>query len=194
MLKTWIIIQSSYMFLRTLLEGIGLPEPYFRFEASEYKKPLHICVCAYYNPYFFERVLMWFLFLLSAVQVWFWHRGFFLWGNNLFGSHHCWFLVIYGYTNLRKKKDKSIVSIPISRVENAEVLCLGLVSIAVFMVVMPLFRATGSILLQMAPTSVPSSALNKCWRQVCANSSIHSLTEFLHNLVPIYFHVEIFVR
>lgn len=52
------------------------------------------------------------------------------------------------------------------RVQNAEVLCLGLVSVAVFMLVMPLFKATGGILLQMAPLSVPTSALSKCWRQV----------------------------
>lgn len=52
------------------------------------------------------------------------------------------------------------------RVSNAEVLCLGLVSVAVFMLVMPLFKRTGAILLQMAPPSIPSSALSKCWRQV----------------------------
>lgn len=54
----------------------------------------------------------------------------------------------------------------ICRVQNAEVLCFGLVSVAVFVLVMPLFRATGGILLQMAPPSIPPSALNKCWRQV----------------------------
>ncbi|XP_078442524.1 cation efflux family protein [Wolffia australiana] len=53
-------------------------------------------------------------------------------------------------------------------VENAEVLCLGLVSIAIFMVAIPLFRSTGSTLLQAAPTKVPSSAFNKCWRQISA--------------------------
>lgn len=52
------------------------------------------------------------------------------------------------------------------RVNNAEVLCLGLVSVTVFMLVMPLFKATGGILLQMAPPSIPSSALSKCFRQV----------------------------
>ncbi|KAI3474524.1 hypothetical protein Pfo_029439 [Paulownia fortunei] len=51
-------------------------------------------------------------------------------------------------------------------VNNAEVLCLGLVSVTVFMLVMPLFKATGGVLLQMAPRSIPSSALSKCWRQV----------------------------
>ncbi|KAM2568434.1 hypothetical protein TB2_008668 [Malus domestica] len=51
-------------------------------------------------------------------------------------------------------------------VQNAEVLCFGLVSVAVFMLVMPLFRASGGILLQMAPPNVPPSALSKCWRQV----------------------------
>lgn len=52
------------------------------------------------------------------------------------------------------------------RVQNAEVLCLGLVSVAVFMLVMPLFKASGGILLQMAPPSMPTSALSKCCRQV----------------------------
>lgn len=52
------------------------------------------------------------------------------------------------------------------RVENAEVLCLGLVSVTVFMLVMPLFKATGGVLLQMAPPNIPSSALSKCLRQV----------------------------
>lgn len=52
------------------------------------------------------------------------------------------------------------------RVKNAEVLCLGLVSVTVFMLVMPLFKATGGVLLQMAPPSIPSSALSKCLRQV----------------------------
>lgn len=52
------------------------------------------------------------------------------------------------------------------RVKNAEVLCLGLVSVAVFMLVLPLFKTTGGILLQMAPPSIPPSALSKCRRQV----------------------------
>ncbi|XP_038720207.1 metal tolerance protein C2 isoform X2 [Tripterygium wilfordii] len=51
-------------------------------------------------------------------------------------------------------------------VENAEVLCLGLVSVAVFMLVMPLFKTTGGILLQMSPPSIPPSAMTKCLRQV----------------------------
>ncbi|WMV19342.1 hypothetical protein MTR67_012727 [Solanum verrucosum] len=54
----------------------------------------------------------------------------------------------------------------IRRVKNAEVLCLGLVSATVFFLVMPLFRTTGGILLQMAPPRIPSSALSKCWRQI----------------------------
>uniref|UniRef100_A0A2C9U473 Cation efflux protein transmembrane domain-containing protein n=1 Tax=Manihot esculenta TaxID=3983 RepID=A0A2C9U473_MANES len=51
-------------------------------------------------------------------------------------------------------------------VENAEVLCLGLVSVAVFVLVMPLFKSTAGVLLQMAPPSIHSSALNKCLRQL----------------------------
>ncbi|KAJ1281768.1 hypothetical protein BS78_04G331100 [Paspalum vaginatum] len=51
-------------------------------------------------------------------------------------------------------------------IENAEVLCLGIVSVAVFMLVLPLFKATGNILLQIAPGNVPPSALTKCSRQI----------------------------
>lgn len=57
-------------------------------------------------------------------------------------------------------------------VKNAEVLCLGLVSVTVFMIVMPLFKSTGGLLLQMAPPSVPTSALSKCWRQVNSREDI----------------------
>ncbi|XP_062221377.1 metal tolerance protein C2-like [Phragmites australis] len=53
-------------------------------------------------------------------------------------------------------------------VENAEVLCLGIVSVAVFMLVLPLFKATGNILLQIAPGNVPPSAFLKCCRQITA--------------------------
>ncbi|KAH7445459.1 hypothetical protein KP509_01G010200 [Ceratopteris richardii] len=51
-------------------------------------------------------------------------------------------------------------------VKNAETLCLGLVAIAVFLVVMPLFKATAGILLQMTPGTMSSSILNKCLRQI----------------------------
>lgn len=51
-------------------------------------------------------------------------------------------------------------------VKNAEMLCLGLVSIAIFIVVMPLFKAAASILLQTAPSGISSSAFNKCLRQI----------------------------
>ncbi|XP_010498516.1 PREDICTED: metal tolerance protein C2-like [Camelina sativa] len=57
-------------------------------------------------------------------------------------------------------------------VENAEVLCLGLVSVTVFMLVMPLFKATGGILLQMAPPNIPSSALSKCLRQITSREDV----------------------
>ncbi|GLT96191.1 hypothetical protein SLE2022_138340 [Rubroshorea leprosula] len=39
-------------------------------------------------------------------------------------------------------------------VNNAEVLCVGLVSVAVSMLFMPLFKATGSVLPQMAPPNI----------------------------------------
>lgn len=73
----------------------------------------------------------------------------------------------------------------VPRVNNAEVLCLGLVSVTVFMLVMPLFKVTGGILLQMAPPSIPSSALSKCFRQVvlfvCFSILLTFVIEILHN-------------
>ncbi|ERN17070.1 hypothetical protein AMTR_s00044p00068470 [Amborella trichopoda] len=72
-------------------------------------------------------------------------------------------------------------------VENAEVICLGLVSIAVFIVVMPLFKATGSVLLQTAPSSIPSSALAKCWRQISALEDVSEVSQTrFWELVPGY--------
>lgn len=62
-------------------------------------------------------------------------------------------------------------------VNNAEVLCLGLVSVTVFMLVMPLFKATGGILLQMAPPSIPSSALSKCFRQVASHEDVSEISQ-----------------
>lgn len=62
-------------------------------------------------------------------------------------------------------------------IENAEVLCLGLVSVTVFMLVMPLFKATGGILLQMAPPSIPPSAMSKCSRQISALEEVSELSE-----------------
>ncbi|ESQ48824.1 hypothetical protein EUTSA_v10020889mg [Eutrema salsugineum] len=57
-------------------------------------------------------------------------------------------------------------------VENAEVLCLGLVSVTVFMLVMPIFKATGGVLLQMAPPNIPPSALSKCLRQITSREDV----------------------
>lgn len=62
-------------------------------------------------------------------------------------------------------------------VNNAEVLCLGLVSGAVFMLVMPLFKASGGVLLQMAPPNVPSSALSKCWRQISSRQDVAEVSQ-----------------
>ncbi|CAL1370989.1 unnamed protein product [Linum trigynum] len=62
-------------------------------------------------------------------------------------------------------------------VKNAEVLCLGLVSVTVFMLVMPLFKAAGGVLLQMAPPSIPSSALSKCLRQITACEDVSEVSE-----------------
>ncbi|KAF9597265.1 hypothetical protein IFM89_016406 [Coptis chinensis] len=61
-------------------------------------------------------------------------------------------------------------------VKNAEVLCLGLVSVAVVMLVIPLFRTTGSILLQMSP-NIPSSALNKCLRQITSLEDVSEISQ-----------------
>ncbi|XP_068646884.1 metal tolerance protein C2 [Aristolochia californica] len=62
-------------------------------------------------------------------------------------------------------------------VKNAEVLCLGLVSSMVFVVVMPLFKATGGILLQMAPPSIPSSAFTKCLRQITSVEGVSEVSQ-----------------
>ncbi|KAJ4831069.1 Metal tolerance protein C2 [Turnera subulata] len=62
-------------------------------------------------------------------------------------------------------------------VRNAEVICLGLVSVTVFMLVMPLFKTTGGILLQMAPPSIPTSALSKCLRQVSARDEVIEVSQ-----------------
>lgn len=70
-------------------------------------------------------------------------------------------------------------------VQNAEVLCLGLVSVAVFMLVMPLFKASGGILLQMAPPSMPTTALSKCCRQITAREDVKEISQArLWELVP----------
>ncbi|GLT38603.1 hypothetical protein SLA2020_128410 [Shorea laevis] len=62
-------------------------------------------------------------------------------------------------------------------VNNAEVLCLGLVSVAVFMLVMPLFKATGGVLLQIAPPNIPSSGLSKCWRQITSREDVTEVSQ-----------------
>ncbi|XP_051185345.1 metal tolerance protein C2 [Lolium perenne] len=62
-------------------------------------------------------------------------------------------------------------------VENAEVLCLGIVSVAVFMLVLPLFKATGNILLQIAPGNVAPSAFIKCGRQITAYEDVSELSQ-----------------
>ncbi|XP_021283384.1 metal tolerance protein C2 [Herrania umbratica] len=62
-------------------------------------------------------------------------------------------------------------------VNNAEVLCLGLVSGAVFMLVLPLFKATAGVLLQTAPPNIPSSALSKCWRQITSHEDVGEVSQ-----------------
>ncbi|TYH32039.1 hypothetical protein ES288_A01G219700v1 [Gossypium darwinii] len=62
-------------------------------------------------------------------------------------------------------------------VNNAEVLCLGLVSVAVFMLVMPLFKASGGVLLQMAPPNISSSASAKCWWQITSHEDVIEVSQ-----------------
>nr|XP_043622962.1 metal tolerance protein C2 [Erigeron canadensis] len=62
-------------------------------------------------------------------------------------------------------------------VDNAEVLCLGLVSFMVFMLAMPLFKTSSGILLQEAPPGIHSSALTKCWRQVASLEDVIEVSE-----------------
>lgn len=62
-------------------------------------------------------------------------------------------------------------------IENAEVLCLGLVSVAVLIVILPQFQATGSLLLQMAPASIPTSALSKGHRQITALEDVCEISQ-----------------
>ncbi|KAK6149223.1 hypothetical protein DH2020_016748 [Rehmannia glutinosa] len=97
-----------------------------------------------------------------------------------------WFFRNYARISIvyRKAEDMNYHSVclhvladSIRRVNNAEVLCLGLVSVTVFMLVMPLFKATGGVLLQMAPPSIPSSALSKCWRQVSSREDIAEVSQ-----------------
>ncbi|CAI9101017.1 OLC1v1038235C2 [Oldenlandia corymbosa var. corymbosa] len=72
-------------------------------------------------------------------------------------------------------------------VKNAEVLCLGLVSVTVFMLVMPLFKATGSILLQMTPPSISPSAFSKSLRQMAALENVSEVSRVrFWELVPGY--------
>ncbi|KAL4296223.1 hypothetical protein GQ457_12G013710 [Hibiscus cannabinus] len=60
---------------------------------------------------------------------------------------------------------------------NAEALSMGLVSGAVFMLVMPLFKASGGVLLQMAPPHIPTSALCKCWGQITCREDVIQVSE-----------------
>uniref|UniRef100_A0A0E0NNC9 Uncharacterized protein n=1 Tax=Oryza rufipogon TaxID=4529 RepID=A0A0E0NNC9_ORYRU len=97
-----------------------------------------------------------------------------------------WFFRSYARVNIvyRKAEDMNYHSVclhvladSVRRVENAEVLCLGIVSVAVFMLVLPLFKATGNILLQIAPGNVPPSALTKCFRQITACEDVSEVCQ-----------------
>ncbi|XP_022766815.1 metal tolerance protein C2-like isoform X2 [Durio zibethinus] len=97
-----------------------------------------------------------------------------------------WFFRNYARINIvyRKPEDMNYHSVclhvladSIRRVNNAEVLCLGLVSGAVFMLVMPLFKASGGVLLQMAPPNIPSSAMSKCWRQIASHEDVTEVSQ-----------------
>lgn len=69
-------------------------------------------------------------------------------------------------------------------VENAEVLCLGLVSCSIFMLAMPLFKTSSGILLQESPPSIHSSALAKCWRQVASLEDVEVSEARFWEFVP----------
>ncbi|KAI5065933.1 hypothetical protein GOP47_0018557 [Adiantum capillus-veneris] len=69
-------------------------------------------------------------------------------------------------------------------VKNAETLCLGLVAIAVFLVVMPLFKATAGVLSQMTPASMSVSILHKCLRQVKALEDVLDSQARFWEMVP----------
>ncbi|KAL2923856.1 Metal tolerance protein C2 [Bienertia sinuspersici] len=107
-----------------------------------------------------------------------------------------WFFRNYARRNLayRNAEDMNyhsvclhVIADSIRRIQNAEVLCMGLVSVAVFMLVMPLFKATGGVLLQMAPPSIPSSAMSKCLRQIAALEDVTEVGETrFWELVPGY--------
>ncbi|MQL86558.1 hypothetical protein Taro_019101 [Colocasia esculenta] len=97
-----------------------------------------------------------------------------------------WFFRSYARVNLvyRNAEDMNhhsvflhVLADSIRSVENAEMLCLGLVAVAIFTVVIPLFKASGSILLQMSPSSIPPSALNKCWRQITALENVSKVSQ-----------------
>lgn len=144
---------------------------------------LCVCLFTFAKPYSFSN------FLLSSyihdklmysycfsVQVWYWHPGYCPLGMFLhlcFSPQLC--NLSKGGFSLFTSFDSSVVYQFFSshyRVDNAEVLCLGIVSAAVLMLVLPLFKATGGILLQMAPPSIPSSALSKCLRQVSSHKKV----------------------
>ncbi|CAJ1908573.1 unnamed protein product [Sphenostylis stenocarpa] len=87
-------------------------------------------------------------------------------------NHHSVFLHV-----LADSIRRSDIGILVIVNQNAEVLCLGLVSVAVFMLVLPLFRATSGILLQMAPPSIPTTALSKCLRQISAREDVMEVSQ-----------------
>lgn len=69
-------------------------------------------------------------------------------------------------------------------VKNAETLCLGLVAVAVFLVVMPLFKAAAGVLSQMTPASISASVLHKCLRQVKALENVLESQARFWEMVP----------
>lgn len=131
-----------------------------------------------------------------SVQVWYWHPGYCQLGKYRF--------ILCPY-NLERQISLTVpnqiswdlaiwlIFCLVCRVQNAEVLCLGLVSAAVFMLVLPLFRASGGVLLQMAPPSIPTTALSKCLRQVSSftqgkRALPHVAWELFGTLTPMVFH------
>ncbi|GJP48627.1 hypothetical protein CLOM_g7918 [Closterium sp. NIES-68] len=62
-------------------------------------------------------------------------------------------------------------------VYSAEAICLGLVSLAVLVLALPLVHSSGNLLLQMAPAGISEPALHKCIRHVAAYEGVEECFE-----------------
>ncbi|CAI5519541.1 unnamed protein product, partial [Closterium sp. Naga37s-1] len=62
-------------------------------------------------------------------------------------------------------------------VYSAEAICLGLVSLTVLVLALPLVQSSGNLLLQMAPAGISEPALHKCIRHVAAYEGVEECIE-----------------